>query len=194
MECRHTTDGPIGLEALRSKDFHLLVLNLCLPQQNGQEICRRVRKISTLPLIVLMKHDEEDAQVKCFGLGADDFLITPFSSQLLLLRVVSLLRRAYVYDRKKHKHPVPLSSIPMAAPLRAAPLRSAPPPIFQPVAIAAQAQESSVSRDVPAGWSRCDTCDYMGPTPKFQTQDGNGQVIMACPHCGDKSSIEYALG
>ncbi len=190
MECRHTPDGLVGLEALRGKDFHLLLLDLTLPEQSGQEICRQARKISTLPLIVLMEMDEHDAQMKCFGLGADDFLIKPFASQLLLLRVVSMLRRVYIYNQKKHKHPVPISSIPIATPIRPPqPQRPAPAGV-----LAAISEQSSDTTVLPAGWSRCETCNYMGPTPRFRTQDGSGQPVMACPHCGDKSSIEYALG
>ena len=193
MECRHTTDGPVALEALRSKDFHLLLLDLCLPQKNGQEICRQARKISTLPLIVLMQHEEQDAQLKCFGLGADDYLCKPFSSQLLLLRVVSLLRRSYVYDHKKHKYAVPISSIPLAAPIRP-PQAQGPSatPLKMPVTTVSENDEGAP--EIPVGWSLCESCNYMGPTPKFQTQNGAGQAVMACPHCGDKSNIEYALG
>jgi CheY-like chemotaxis protein len=191
MECRHTTDGEVCLEALRANDFHLLLLDLTLPNQDGQEVCGKARKFSTVPLIILMEHDEHDAQMKCFGVGADDYLLKPISFQLLVLRVVSLLRRSYVYNRRKHKLKVPFSSLPLAQSIQPTMptnfvIPTAPPPM--PVD---EAPEKGPT--LPAGWSRCDVCDYMGPTPRFQTQDGNGQPVMACPHCGDTSSIEYTL-
>ena len=159
MECRHTSDSQVGIEALRPNDFHLLLLDLSLPQHSGQELCRRARQISTLPIIVLMEQEEQEAQMKCFGLGADDYLIKPFSSHHLLLRVVSLLRRSYVYNHKKHKHNVPISSIPLAAPLR---------PVEPQNSIAATSPETeNESGELPAGWSRCDACHYIGPTQKF---------------------------
>lgn len=185
MECRHTSEGRIGLEALQTRDFHMLLLDLSLPESSGQEICRRARKISTVPLIVLMEHDEHDAQMKCFGLGADDYLIKPFSPQILLLRVASLLRRSYVYDQKRHKHPMPISAIPLIAPVR--------PPLTEETVPTIE-EDLSKPISLPPGWSRCDYCNYMGPTPKFTTQDETGRPVMACPNCGDKSSIAYALG
>jgi CheY-like chemotaxis protein len=193
MECRHTTDGEVCLEALRSNDFHLLLLDLTLPRQDSQEICRKARKFSTVPLIVLMEQDEHDAQMKCFGVGADDYQLKPISFQLLALRVVSLLRRSYVYNRRKHKLKVPFSSLPLAHSIQSTMptnfvIPSAPPPT-PPVD---EATEKGPT--LPAGWSRCDICDYMGPTPRFQTEDANGRKIMACPHCGDTSSIDYTLG
>lgn len=183
MECRHTPDSQVGLEALRTKDFHLLLLDLSLPQHRGQELCRQARKISTLPMIVLMEPDEQDAQIKCFGLGADDYLIKPFSSHLLLLRVVSLLRRAYVYNHKKHKHAVSLSSIPLAMPVT-------PQDSIAPTS----SETEGESGELPTGWSRCDACNYIGPTQKFATEDATGRPVMMCPNCHDSSHIAYALG
>lgn len=203
MECRHTPDYEVALEALSTQDFHLVLLDLNLPGQDGQEISRQAREISTVPLIVLMENQEDNAQMKSFGLGADDHLIKPIAPSLLLLRVMSLLRRAYVYNRKKHKHKVPYSSLPLASPTRPAsvPLTPAESTANPPTVVSAAPQITSAppvdeqkSKTLPSGWSRCDHCDYMGPTPRFQTQDGNGRPIMACPNCGDQSSIEYNLG
>lgn len=194
MECRHTTDSEIGLEALSTDDFHLALLDLNLSQQNGPETCRQARKISTVPLIVLMTQNE-DAQLKSFSLGADDYLIKPFSPQILLLRVLSMLRRSYVYNRKKHKFKVPFPALPLSTgPSSAPPSDSAVSTILSPDSPPpAATPEDDGKAKVPSGWSHCDICDYMGPTPKFQTQDANGRPVMACPNCGDQSSIHYTL-
>lgn len=202
MDGRHATDGALALEALRIANFHLILLDLSLPGAKSSEICRQVRKNDTLPMIVMTAGEETAAQLKCFGLGADDYLIKPFSPQLLVIRVVSLLRRTYVYNKKKHPQPVPFSSLPISAtvtnppveafintPLTASPLAARDSAIEDDMT-----QTSDNSLVLPAGWSRCDSCNYMGPTPRFTTQDGSGRAVMACPHCGDTSSIEYALG
>ena len=195
MECRHAPDGALALEALNASNFHLLLLNLMLPQMSGQELCRRVRKQHTLPIIVITEPAEE-IQLKCFGFGADDYITKPFSDPLLVVRVVSLLRRTYVYNRKKHPNPVPFSSLPISATV-AGVTGSETKPLYTPVAPIGEESVAGISEKtaiVPPGWSRCDSCHYMGPTPKFTSQDGNGRPVMACPHCGDTSNIEYALG
>ena len=202
MECRHAPDGPLALEALKASNFHLLVIDLALPQMSGAELCRRVRKHHTLPMIVATEPKEE-TQLKCFGLGADDYIIKPFSDQMLVIRVISLLRRSYVYNKKKHPNPVPFSSLPISATVSDPHIKPAlkAPGIAGDVLLAlpdsppeSTADTSNSTPALPSGWSRCDICDYMGPTPKFTTQDGNGRPVMACPHCGDTSNIEYALG
>ncbi|HEY0075963.1 MAG TPA: response regulator transcription factor [Abditibacteriaceae bacterium] len=204
MECRHALDGALALEALQISDFHLILLDLSLPQTSGQEVCRQVRKRYTLPIIVMTAGEETEAQLKCFGLGADDYLIKPFSSQLLVIRVVSLLRRTYVYNKKKHPHPVPFSSLPISVTLNDPHVRPLIKPLENVVPLATPEtseatpkntiEEAEQAAVLPPGWSRCDICDYMGPTARFTTQDDSGRPVMACPHCGDTANIQYALG
>lgn len=161
LECRHAPDGRIGLEALNDDQFHLMLLDLTLPEVSGQEICRQVRATSTMPVIIVTAEDAIEAQAKCFRLGADDFLIKPFAPQILMLRVMALLRRAYIYDAPKPR----------------------------------KAKEAPAeANSVPHGWSRCDHCGYIGPGAKFEDDDGDGHRILACPNCGEKSKVQFALG
>ena len=101
LECRHAPDGRIALEALNGERFHLMLLDLTLPEVSGQEICRQVSAVSTMPVMVVTAQDAVEAQSQCFRLGADDFITKPFSTQVLMLRVMALLRRAYIYDAPK---------------------------------------------------------------------------------------------
>lgn len=71
----------------------LIILDLMLPDMNGEEICRRIRKSSNVPILMLTAKSSEDDMVNGLMIGADDYITKPFSPRELLARVISLLRR-----------------------------------------------------------------------------------------------------
>jgi len=73
---------------------HLVVLDLGLPDMAGEDVCRRIRAASDVPIIMLTAKDGEEDLVKGLQLGADDYLTKPFSPRELTARVRALLRRA----------------------------------------------------------------------------------------------------
>jgi two-component system KDP operon response regulator KdpE len=85
-----------GLDALRLWETdhpHLLILDIMLPYMDGFEVCRRIREISTVPIIILTALDDERDKVTALDLGADDYLTKPFGVEELLARVRAALRR-----------------------------------------------------------------------------------------------------
>lgn len=72
----------------------VVVLDIRLPDGDGLELCQKIRSTSDVPIIVLTAIDREDALVKAFQLGADDYMVKPFSPLELKLRVQALLRRS----------------------------------------------------------------------------------------------------
>ena len=88
-----------GLEALRlAQEWapDLVVLDLMLPQLDGLEVCRQLRKDSHLPIIMLTARGEETDRVVGLEMGADDYMVKPFSPRELVARVKSVLRRVSV--------------------------------------------------------------------------------------------------
>lgn len=85
--------GKEGLNAVRNKQPNLLILDLGLPDIDGQEIICRLRKWSELPIIVLSARNQENDITQALDNGADDYLTKPFSSAELLSRIKALLRR-----------------------------------------------------------------------------------------------------
>lgn len=84
--------------------YHLLVLDLMLPQKSGLEVCKDVRsKGNTLPILVLTARGETADKVELFDAGADDFVTKPFSFEELLARFRALLRRPQELKREKIK-------------------------------------------------------------------------------------------
>ena len=89
--------APDGNEALRiAAEWNpdLVVLDLMLPGVDGLEVCRRIRKESEMPIIMLTAKGEEADRVVGLELGADDYLVKPFSPRELVARVKAVLRRA----------------------------------------------------------------------------------------------------
>jgi two-component system, OmpR family, KDP operon response regulator KdpE len=92
-EVRTASDGESGLEVFH--DFHpdLIITDLSMPEMNGIEVCREVRKISQIPIIVLSVKGEEKTKVEALDAGADDYITKPFGMNELLARVRAALRR-----------------------------------------------------------------------------------------------------
>jgi two-component system, OmpR family, response regulator RegX3 len=89
-------DGQVALEAFAKHKFDVIVLDLMLPKVSGEEVCRRIRNASDVPIIMLTAKGEEEDRIAGLELGADDYLVKPFSPRELVARVRALLRRAHV--------------------------------------------------------------------------------------------------
>jgi DNA-binding response OmpR family regulator len=88
------TDGLEALAAFDRTTFAAVILDIMLPQLNGLEVCRRLRHVSTVPVIILTALGEETDKVAALNLGADDYLTKPFGVEELIARVQAVLRRA----------------------------------------------------------------------------------------------------
>src|SRR3990172_9432306 len=86
--------GQRALETLERARPDLLILDLMLPDLDGEEIARVVRSHSSLPIIMLTAKASEDDRVTGLRLGADDYLVKPFSPRELVARVEAVLRRS----------------------------------------------------------------------------------------------------
>jgi two-component system, OmpR family, response regulator len=86
-------DGALGWRAFGSDTFDLVILDIVMPELDGLELCRNIRKVSTLPILFLSSRDEELDRVLGLELGADDYITKPFSPRELVARVKAALRR-----------------------------------------------------------------------------------------------------
>jgi DNA-binding response OmpR family regulator len=87
-------DGAEGLTQMRENPADLVVLDLMMPGINGLEVCRRLRSIGDVPIVMLTALGSETDRVVGLESGADDYVTKPFSPRELVLRVSALLRRA----------------------------------------------------------------------------------------------------
>jgi len=93
-DVRAAADGLAGFEAFNDWHPDLVITDLAMPNVDGLELCRRVRAVSQVPIIVLSAKGEEKTKVEALDLGADDFITKPFGIDELLARVRASLRRA----------------------------------------------------------------------------------------------------
>ena len=87
-------DGAVALAAFRRELPNLVILDLMLPHVNGRDICRQIRQISGVPIIMLTALTEETDRIVGLELGADDYVTKPFSPRELAARVRAVLRRS----------------------------------------------------------------------------------------------------
>lgn len=93
-DVRVAADGLAGFETFSDWHPDLVITDLAMPNMNGLELCRRLRAISQLPILVLSAKGEEKIKVEALDIGADDFVTKPFGMDELLARVRASLRRA----------------------------------------------------------------------------------------------------
>lgn len=94
------TNGLRAFERIAQEDYDLVLLDLMLPDMDGMTICRKVRRISDVPIIMLTARDDIEDKVAGLDSGADDYMTKPFAIQELLARIRNALRKPRADGRK----------------------------------------------------------------------------------------------
>lgn len=100
-EVTGTHDGKSALKIFRKREFGLIVLDLMLPEMDGYNVCKRMRRESDVPIIMLTARTTEEEKIKGLDLGADDYVTKPFSPGELLARIRANLRRVNEEEDKE---------------------------------------------------------------------------------------------
>lgn len=87
------SDGEEALQKIKEKNYDFIVLDLMMPKINGLDVCKEIRKTSSVPILMLTARGEEIDRILGFELGADDYIVKPFSSREVVARVKAILRR-----------------------------------------------------------------------------------------------------
>ena len=95
MEVDCAYDGEEALECAKNKEYDMILLDLMLPKMNGLEVCQQIREFSDVPIIMLTAKGEVEDRIIGLELGADDYLVKPFSPRELVARSRALLRRVH---------------------------------------------------------------------------------------------------
>ncbi|NLU53374.1 MAG: response regulator transcription factor [Clostridiaceae bacterium] len=91
-------DGKKAVEMFKDKAPDLVVLDIMLPGMDGWQVCREIRKLSSIPIIMLSAKDETFNKVLGLELGADDYMVKPFDCKELIARIRAVLRRYERHD------------------------------------------------------------------------------------------------
>lgn len=95
LELLEVSTAEQALQRLAAEPVDLVILDLGLPDKSGLHVIAKVRETSSVPIIVLTVRNDDEAKVKAFDLGADDYLAKPFSTAELAVRIRAALRHRY---------------------------------------------------------------------------------------------------
>lgn len=86
-------DGEEALELFRQDQFSIILLDVMMPKRDGFEICREIRKVSNIPIIIITARGEDFERIMGLDIGADDYIVKPFSAGEVMARVRAVLCR-----------------------------------------------------------------------------------------------------
>jgi DNA-binding response OmpR family regulator len=92
--------GPVGIDLIKSKNPDVVILDLMMPDMDGWQVCKRVREFSDIPILVLSALDNPGVVAEALDAGADDYLIKPVASGVLIAHINKLLRRPHTNTPK----------------------------------------------------------------------------------------------
>ena len=94
------SNGLAAIEAVKNESVDMIIMDIMMPKLSGTEATNEIRKISTVPILFLTAKSLDSDKETAYGNGGDDYLVKPFSSTELVLKVDSLLRRYMIYKGK----------------------------------------------------------------------------------------------
>lgn len=89
----HVSTGTAALAAVTDFSPEIVLLDLGLPDMDGTEVCRKIRTVSSVPIIIVSARDEEIDRVVALEIGADDYVVKPFGMRELIARIRAVVRR-----------------------------------------------------------------------------------------------------
>ncbi len=93
LEVEEAEDGAEALEMALENEYDVILLDIMMPEMDGIEVCEKIREKKNTPIIMLTAKGEESNRVQGFEVGADDYIVKPFSPREVVLRVKAVLRR-----------------------------------------------------------------------------------------------------
>lgn len=97
--CLKAQSGKEALALMEDEPVDLVILDVMMPEMDGWDVCREIRRFSNVPIIMLTAREQEEDIVKGLRLGADDYMTKPFGEEELLARMEALLRRSVPVNR-----------------------------------------------------------------------------------------------
>lgn len=104
-------DGEEALELFKKFNFSLVILDIMMPKLDGIGVCRKIRESSNVPILMLSAKSENMDKIEGLLTGADDYIVKPFDSLELLVRIKALLRRAYFFNKSVDRDIIQVESL-----------------------------------------------------------------------------------
>jgi DNA-binding response OmpR family regulator len=106
MDVTIENDGQLGLETALTNSFDLIIVDVMLPNLDGFEICKKIRANTQIPIMIVSAKKEDFDKVRGLGLGANDYLVKPFSPNELVARVKAHISRYQSLQPQKANHSI----------------------------------------------------------------------------------------
>ena len=90
------------IDDILKADPHIVILDVNLPFYDGYYICRKLRKVSSVPIIIVTSRDSESDELMSLNIGADDYIAKPYNFQILLSRIALILKRTYDTNKESN--------------------------------------------------------------------------------------------
>jgi DNA-binding response OmpR family regulator len=206
LAAHYAPDMAGGLQTFVELDPHLIIIDLDLPNSQAPSLCRTVRHLSNMPLMLTGADSSMGTQVQAFNLGADDYIMYPCDPRLLVGRAAALLRRSYRYSQPSQltgqrgvSHSMPAS--PQHARQHGAHVHG--DAVLHGGTTHRDTTQHETTRhlqsQLPKDWATCDTCDYMGPLKKFKNFNSNPSAtdlhtVLRCPNCQREEAARFTVG
>ena len=87
------SDGLEGIQKFKEKKYDLVLLNISMPNLDGFTVCKMIRKMSEVPIVFISSKNDEATQIKGYDCGCDDFIVKPFSFNVLAKKIETILKR-----------------------------------------------------------------------------------------------------
>ena len=100
-EVVEASNGIEAIEICEKEDFHIIIMDIMMPELDGFSACKEIRKFKDTPVIMLSARGEEYDKIHGFEIGVDDYVVKPFSPKELLMRVNAIDKRSVTFENKK---------------------------------------------------------------------------------------------
>ena len=100
-EVVEASNGIEAIEISKNEDFHIIIMDIMMPELDGFSACKEIRKFKDTPVIMLSARGEEYDKIHGFEIGVDDYVVKPFSPKELLMRVNAIVKRSGTFENKK---------------------------------------------------------------------------------------------
>ena len=103
-EVAEASDGYTAVALCRQNAFDFVILAILLPELDGFSVCQTIRSFSQVPILILSECGDENDRIRGLELGADDYMVKPFSPRELMLRIAVILKRGPVLDAMRPQY------------------------------------------------------------------------------------------
>lgn len=91
-------DGNVAFDLFNTNEIHLCIFDIMMPNLNGYELCKKIRELSSVPILFLSAKSQDNDKIIGLNIGGDDYIAKPFNPLELLARVKSIIRRTYNFN------------------------------------------------------------------------------------------------